>query len=108
MQARKAVHALAWGRDFPDLFFIFYDTPGTVGTSEAGKGVGKMDIVEIAREIVANLGFPIFCVVIMFREIEKERESHKMESDAWVEALNRNTIVMEKILTRLEDFDNVS
>lgn len=61
-----------------------------------------MDVVEVARELVANLGFPIFCVVIMFREMEKEREAHKAESDAWVDALNRNTIVMEKILTKLE------
>ena len=61
-----------------------------------------MDVVEVARELVANLGFPIFCVVIMFREMEKEREAHKAESDAWVDAVNRNTIVMEKILTKLE------
>lgn len=64
-----------------------------------------MDVVEVAKEIVANLGFPIFCVVIMFREMEKEREAHKAESDAWVDALNRNTIVMEKILTKLEGSD---
>lgn len=61
-----------------------------------------MDIVELATSLVANLGFPIFCVVIMFREMEKEREAHKNESESWVAAINNNTIVMEKILGKLE------
>lgn len=61
-----------------------------------------MELVEVAKELVANLGFPIFCVVVMFREMEKEREAHQKESAAWVDAVNRNTIVMEKILTRIE------
>ena len=62
-----------------------------------------MEVVDIARDLVANLGFPIFCAVLMFREMEQERTAHKEESDKWVEAINRNTVVMEKILTRLEE-----
>lgn len=61
-----------------------------------------MEMVDIVRDLVSNLGFPIFCAVLMFREMEQERAAHKAESDAWVEAINRNTIVMEKIMTKLE------
>lgn len=61
-----------------------------------------MEVVEIAKELIANLGFPIFCVVMMYIEMGKEREAHKSESTAWVEALNNNTLVMQKLLDRME------
>lgn len=52
-------------------------------------------------QIISNLGFPIACVVVMFWMQNKEREAHQAESKEWVDAINRNTVVMEKILTRL-------
>ena len=50
--------------------------------------------------IISNMGFPIACVCVMFMQMEKERESHKLESEKWVEAINNNTKVMEKVLER--------
>lgn len=50
-------------------------------------------------QIISNLGFPIACVVVMFWMQNKEREAHQAESKEWVNAINRNTVVMEKILT---------
>lgn len=41
--------------------------------------------------IISNVGFPIACAVVMFLQMEKEREAHKEESEKWVEAFNRNT-----------------
>ena len=52
-------------------------------------------------QIISNLGFPIACVVVMFWMQNKEREAHQAESKEWVDAVNRNTVVMEKILTQL-------
>ena len=52
-------------------------------------------------QIISNLGFPIACVVVMFWMQNKEREAHQAESKEWVDAINRNTIVMEKILTQM-------
>lgn len=46
-----------------------------------------MEIVEVAKELIANLGFPIF----------------KAESEHWVEALNNNTLVLQKLLDRMEE-----
>lgn len=52
-------------------------------------------------QIISNLGFPIACVLVMFWMQNKEREAHQAESKEWVDAINRNTVVMEKILTQM-------
>lgn len=57
---------------------------------------------EVISNLISNLGFPIACVVVMFWMWNKERESHKEESDKWIEAINNNTRVMEKVLTKLD------
>ena len=57
---------------------------------------------EVITQLVSNLGFPIACVVAMFWMWNKEREAHKEESDKWIEAINNNTRVMEKVLTKLD------
>lgn len=62
-----------------------------------------MDVIELIRELVSNVGFPIACACMMFYQMEREREAHKEESAAWVEAINRNTSVVEKVLTMMED-----
>lgn len=59
------------------------------------------EIVQIISNIISNLGFPIACVVVMFWMQNKEREAHQAESKEWVDAINRNTVVMEKILTQM-------
>lgn len=56
----------------------------------------------VVSQVISNIGFPIFCVLAMFSLWNKEREDHKAESDKWVEAIHNNTLVMEKLLERLE------
>lgn len=51
--------------------------------------------------IISNVGFPIACVCVMFYQMEQERKSHKEESDKWVEAINNNTVVMQKVLDKM-------
>lgn len=48
--------------------------------------------------IISNVGFPIACAVAMFLQMEKERESHKDESEKWVEAINKNTSVIATLM----------
>lgn len=50
---------------------------------------------------ISQLGFPIACVIAMFYLLEKERQEHKAESEKWVEAINNNTRIMERILDKL-------
>ncbi len=57
---------------------------------------------EVINNLISNLGFPIACVVAMFWMWNKERESHKEESDKWIEAINNNTRVMEKVLAKFD------
>ena len=62
--------------------------------------------------IIQSLGFPIACVVAMFvmwqqevkahdEEMEKMRETLSHQNSATVEALNNNTQVLTRILTKL-------
>ena len=59
------------------------------------------EVVTVITSIVSNVGFPIACVAVMFYQMEQERKSHKEESDKWVEAINNNTKVMEKVLEKV-------
>ena len=56
---------------------------------------------------ISQLGFPIACVIAMFYLLEKERQEHKEESEKWVEAINNNTRIMERILDKLGGITDV-
>lgn len=64
-----------------------------------------MDLSSIAT-IISNLGFPITCVIVMFYFLQKEQNSHKEETQKLTEAINNNTIVMERVLERLDEKKN--
>lgn len=57
-----------------------------------------MEWVDILINAISNFGFPIACVVAMFYMWNKEREEHAAESQKWVDAINNNTNVMNRIL----------
>lgn len=63
-------------------------------------------------QIIQSLGFPIACVVAMFlmwqqevkahdEEMGKMRDTLEAQSKATVEALNNNTVILNRILERL-------
>lgn len=52
-------------------------------------------------QLIGTLGFPIVCTIAMFYMWNKEREQHREEAKEWTQALNNNTLVMEKISERL-------
>lgn len=63
-------------------------------------------------QIIQSLGFPIACVVAMFvmwqqevkthdEEMEKMRSTLEAQSKATVDALNNNTLILTKIMTKL-------
>lgn len=61
-----------------------------------------MEIVETIANLINNMGFPIACVICLFFLNYKQAEQHRMESEKWIEAINRNTNVMEKLMERLD------
>lgn len=60
-----------------------------------------MEFLNLIVDVIKEVGFPIACVIFLFWQNYQEQKAHKQESDEWVKAINRNTIVMEKILTQL-------
>lgn len=54
-------------------------------------------------QIVAQLGFPIAMCLLMFWYVTKKDESHKEEIDKMSEAVNNNTLVMQKLIDKLGD-----
>lgn len=57
--------------------------------------------VTVISQLVSNLGFPIACVCVMFWQQNEERKNHAAESEKWVEALNRNTVAIERLCTEI-------
>lgn len=55
-----------------------------------------MDINTISQ-LIANMGFPIACVIALFWFWNKEREDHKQELEQITTALNNNTQALIKI-----------
>ena len=51
---------------------------------------------------ISTVGFPIAMCLILSYEIKGMTDSHKEETNALKDALNNNTIVLEKILTKLD------
>jgi hypothetical protein len=60
-----------------------------------------MDVMQAVTQLISNVGFPIACVIAMFYRWDKERTEHKMESERWVEALNNNTNVIQKLIDKM-------
>ena len=56
-------------------------------------------------QFIGSLGFPIGVSLICFWYINKREESHKDEVTKLAEAINNNTLVMQKLVARLGDFD---
>ena len=55
-----------------------------------------MDIGAV-QSLIANLGFPIACVIAMFWMLNKESENHKEEMQKVTEALNNNTLALTEL-----------
>lgn len=60
-----------------------------------------MDVNAITQ-IVSTLGFPIVMCAALFWELDKSHAQHKEEIGKLTESLNNNTVVMEKLLSKLE------
>ena len=57
--------------------------------------------MSIITTLISNFGFPIFAFVMIFYYMIKEKESHKEEMEKVTEALNNNTIALNKLVDRM-------
>lgn len=57
--------------------------------------------------LISTVGFPIGMCLIMCYYINKINEAHKDETDKFAEALNNNTLVLQKLCDKLDSEVNV-
>lgn len=53
--------------------------------------------------IISTVGFPIAACVALFWQINEMQKSHKEEMNGVKEALNNNTLVVQKLVDKLSD-----
>lgn len=58
--------------------------------------------------LISTLGFPIAMCLIMCYYINKINDAHKEETDKFAEALNNNTVVLQKLCDKLDGGVNVN
>lgn len=63
--------------------------------------IKAMDINAVTTAI-STLGFPIVMCGAMFCYMIKEKDAHKEEMDSVTEALNNNTIILQKLCDKLD------
>lgn len=61
-----------------------------------------MDISVIMQAIGA-VGFPIVMCLIMFWYVRELSDNHKKEVEEFSEALNNNTLVLQKVCDKLDE-----
>lgn len=59
-----------------------------------------MDVTAIAQ-VVSSLGFPIAVCLICFWYINKIEETHRNEVQKLTDALNNNTLIMQKLCDKM-------
>ena len=58
--------------------------------------------------LISTLGFPIAMCLIMCYYINKINDAHKEETDKFEDALNNNTLVLQKLCDKLDGEVNVN
>lgn len=58
--------------------------------------------------LISTLGFPIAMCLIMCYYINKINDAHKEETDKFAEALNNNTVVLQKLCDKLDSEVNAN
>lgn len=61
--------------------------------------MGVNDVVSI----ISTVGFPIAACVALFCQSNQMQKQHKEEMDGVKEALNNNTLVVQKLVDKLSD-----
>lgn len=57
---------------------------------------------EAILQAITTVGFPIVMCIILLTYISKQNVSHKEETKEFTDALNKNTIVLQKLCDSLK------
>ena len=58
--------------------------------------------MDMIVSLFSNLAVPVACLVVTFWLWNKEREDHKAETKELTEAVTNNTLVMQKLIDKLD------
>lgn len=50
-------------------------------------------------QVVSNLGVPVAIAIYCLLTMEKQRQENRADNDKWCEAINRNTEVINRLLS---------
>lgn len=53
-------------------------------------------------QLISSLGFPICCCIVLFKQNIDQQKKHETEMKGMTEALNQNTLVITRLLDKLE------
>lgn len=59
-------------------------------------------------QAISSYGFPIVCCLVMFKYLEKERETHREEINSVTQALNENTRIINDLKNVIEKLIEVN
>lgn len=61
-----------------------------------------MEFSDLLFNLIGSYCFPIAMCVAIFWKMDKDGKAHKEEMDKMSEALNNNTLTMQKLVDKLE------
>lgn len=53
-------------------------------------------------QLISSLGFPICCCIVLFKQNIDQQKKHETEMKGMTDALNQNTLVITRLLDKLE------
>jgi len=66
-----------------------------------------MDISTVSQ-LISSVGFPIAACIALFWQMNKQNEQHKAEMDSLKEALEQNTLAINKLVIFMQGKEVVS
>lgn len=65
-----------------------------------------MDI-NVIMQAIATVGFPIVMCIMLLWYVKQQSETHAEESKQFTEALNKNTLALQRLADKLEVSDGI-
>ena len=69
------------------------------------KAGDKMDTFATIVSAVSSVGFPVVFCFVLYRTLIEQNKEHKAEADKLTEAIHNNTLVIQKLVDKLESGD---
>ena len=60
-----------------------------------------MDVVNTITQLISNVGFPIACCIVLFWQMNKQRES----MDELKTTIEKNSTILDRVFDKLDKMD---